>query len=640
MPGAGARDAHYRVQQLDIARGIPLPDNPLLWTTIAYIVWDEVDVSPFTPGQERALVDWLHWGGQLIMSGPDSLDLLKGSFLEPYLPAKGGEPWQISTDDLAVLNRNWMIGTPRRPGAPLAPAVPWSGVRLEPAAGTGSSPPRARPTRGDVERLALFESSGGLLAERMVGRGRIVVSAMRLTERELQNWSSGFESLFNGALLRRPPRIYKPVADDGRSLFWDASADPSLADRRLDARLTTRLRYLARDLGVETHYRWDVVQPDQGATGPFGQQFWPAGGQVPSERVYRAPASAGGLGAWSEFNATAEAARAALREAAGVEVPNSTFVLFCLAIYLAVLVPLNWMFFRSLGRVEWAWIAAPLIAVAGTFAVVHLAQLDIGFVRAQTEVGLLELQPDHQRGHLSRYTALYTSLSTTYNLEFDDSTALALPFPARADYQMVRGQSHSTVDFLRQDRVRLAGLPVSSNSTGMVHSEQMFPLDGAIRLGRSSQGREQIENRSQFRLRSCAIVSKQAGELRGQWLGELMPGQSLAVSRAANLPQLAGDAPPFLAERAAENQLAVGERLNLEPMFQLVLHKDHIEEGETRLVGRLDELLPGEAVAPAASQLRTATLVVAHLEYGALPAPRPDKNTRLDVPIWQPVNNE
>ena len=79
------------------------------------MLWDEVDPGElFTPEQERALVDWLHWGGQLIISGPDSLDLLKGSFLEPYLPATSGGPRTIAADDpsLAELNSGWMISTP------------------------------------------------------------------------------------------------------------------------------------------------------------------------------------------------------------------------------------------------------------------------------------------------------------------------------------------------------------------------------------------------------------------------------------------------------------------------------------------------------------------------------------------------
>ncbi len=45
-------------------------------------------------------MDWLHWGGQLMVNGPDSLDLLKGSFLEPYLPATSGGSRKISAGDL------------------------------------------------------------------------------------------------------------------------------------------------------------------------------------------------------------------------------------------------------------------------------------------------------------------------------------------------------------------------------------------------------------------------------------------------------------------------------------------------------------------------------------------------------------
>ena len=37
--------------------------------------------------------------------------------------------------------------------------------------------------------------------------------------------------------------------------------------------------------------------------------------------------------------------------------------------------------------------------------------------------------------------------------------------------------------------VRLAGLPISSNSTGMVHSEQMTTLDGVERTFRSDMAR-------------------------------------------------------------------------------------------------------------------------------------------------------
>jgi hypothetical protein len=499
-----------------------------------------------------------------------------------------------------------MISTPRFPGQPLQPTIPWSGVKLD--------------IQPDAETLP---NTGGLLVERQVGRGRVVVSAMQLSERDLINWRSGFDSLFNACILRRPNRIYREGTYGGPTLLW---ADVALEPRRLDAQLTTRQRYFARDLGVETTYRWEEVQ-DQ-----FNQNLNRLGQPEPI-REYRPPSTAGGIGAWNDFNATAGAARTALREAAGVDVPDASFVVLCLAAYLTVLVPLNWLVFHTLRRVEWAWVAAPVIAIAGTFVVVHRAQLDIGFVRAQTEIGVLEQQPDHPRAHFSRYTALYTSLSTTYDLEFDDLTTLAAPFPSDANDKMLIGQSYQAIDFERHDKVRLTGLPVSSASTRLVHSEQMFTLDGPVRRGKSTAGRDQVENQSQFRLRSAALVRRNSSlpdgiQLEGMWLGELMPGKSEAIAWPERFKE--GDV-PFEKQRNDEARRLPGERLNLEPMFRLALDPAPMEEGEWRLVARVDEILPGEAITPSASQVRGATLVVAHLEYGPLDSPAKDLNTRQDV---------
>ena len=124
-----------------------------------------------------------------------------------------------------------------------------------------------------------------------------------------------------------------------------------------------------------------------------------------------------------------------MHEAAGVEVPGSSFVVLCLVAYLTTLVPLNWLVFRTLGRVEWAWIAAPIIAIAGTWVIVQRARLDIGFVRAHTEIGILEQQPEHPRAHLSRYhRAVYVAVDDLRFpiSEFDDA---GRPFPSQCGFQ-------------------------------------------------------------------------------------------------------------------------------------------------------------------------------------------------------------
>ena len=56
---------------------LPLPRHALNWTTIAYLIWDDYDPDKLSPDHQAALLDWLHFGGQLILSGPDCLDKLQ-----------------------------------------------------------------------------------------------------------------------------------------------------------------------------------------------------------------------------------------------------------------------------------------------------------------------------------------------------------------------------------------------------------------------------------------------------------------------------------------------------------------------------------------------------------------------------------
>ena len=78
-----------------------------------------------------------------------------------------------------------------------------------------------------------------------------------------------------------------------------------------------------------------------------------------------------------------------------------------------------------LGKLEFAWLAVPFIAIGGAIWVAREARLDIGFARSQTEVGLLEVQTGCDRAHLTRVTAIYNSLSSTYDIAFDTPEAAA-----------------------------------------------------------------------------------------------------------------------------------------------------------------------------------------------------------------------
>ena len=390
---ANANRDYYRITPMAGDKPMPLPSHGLFWTSTAYIFWDDADPSMLTLDQQAALLDWLHWGGQLIVSGPDSLDGLRGSFLEAYLPAKSSGVRKLAKEDLAPISQRWTMRFRGRSSAPILPLQPWSGVKLEKHAEASYVP-----------------GTGDLVAERRVGRGRILVSAFSLTARELVNWP-GFDGFFNGCLLGRPPRGFYEVDNELKVAWIDRAWQKSVAKgvqphirqipglQRTDAlepKEVCKLRYFSRDTGREL-----VPLPpmDNRSMNPF------ASTASEEEMGLEPRVSYPDVGAWNDFNAVAGAARSALQGAARVEVPDPKFVLGVVAAYLVVLVPLNWLFFRMLGRVEWAWAAAPLIAIVCTVVVIRLARLDIGFARSATEVSVVELQGEYQRAHVTRYSA-------------------------------------------------------------------------------------------------------------------------------------------------------------------------------------------------------------------------------------------
>jgi hypothetical protein len=584
---------YYDIIPIPAKKPVPLPSSALAWTTIAYVVWDDFDPSLLTPEQQSALVDWLHWGGQLIISGPKSLDQLRGkSFLGSYLPALPGEPRKISAETLKPLSEFFTVGKNERP---LAPVADWSGIELV--------------KQGDAEFL---EHTNDLVVERQIGRGRIVATAFRLTERALVNWP-GFDGFLNSCLLRRPPREFsRPNLGEPVIVDWyrnrGAFDDPSL---------TTGLRYLSRDW--DEKYGYDLPPSYY---RPRESQKVNADGRLEIE----APTGPG-IAAWSDFNSTANAARDSLRAAAGIVIPKSDWVVWMLVCYLAVLVPLNWLVFRVLRRVEWAWIAAPIIALGAMAVVVKEAQLNIGFARSQTELAVLEMQNGYPRGHLTRYTALYTSLSTTYDVNAEDSTAFVMPFAAKTDFTPLPGQSFDTVTLHTDPKIQLTDFPVSSNSTAMLHGEQMFDLGGGIAY---SEDKDELSNNSKYDLARAAILRRTADDkVEWAWVGNLAAGSSIKLSWKP-VDNDGGKHPEWNFELAAAG-VTDGPKLSLEGLAKIVRNAKLLEPGETRLVGLIEQPLPGLNVEPAASQTgRGATLVVCNLTHPQLELPKADVNSRRD----------
>lgn len=566
-------DNHYRVLLPQLKNRAPLSDSALTWTTVAYLIWDDVDPSIFSNEQELALVDWLHWGGQLIISGPGSLAQLQDSFLAPYLPATSVGTVELTQDDLKPINVTWPA--PRA----LSPVKPWSAENLTVA-------PAASVSLGTAQRP--------LVATRRVGRGSITLTAFSLAQQELIEWAE-FDDFFNSALLHRPPRMFVDH-EESVAIRWADRA------RLHNPRRVSQVRYFSRDAGEPR--RWHQFGTDSGDT-----EMSPFEDPDPDDvSAFADPNRYGpGVAGWDDFGAVSSAARDALREASGIKIPAPSFVLSALGIYLFVLIPANWGLFSLLGRVEWAWIAAPIISLAAAVLVVRAAQLDIGFVRATNELNIVELQGASDRAHVTRFAALYTSLSTGYDVELSDPHGLAQPFPDGTG--LLRGQDRAAVNLARGKHATLEDFRVSSNTIGLVHAEHMLPLGGGViwEAG-DNAGSGTVTNRTGLTVHDARIVANYGTA----WLGDLPPG----VQREAKFVAIDDAAPP-----PSSRSFAPGE-VNLEPL--LALAAQDVEPGERRLIGWSDDPTPGLTIRPTSSQARHTSVIVAHLNYGPLAAPAAD----------------
>ena len=577
--GFDSQETYYRIvlppSMGDRLAPVTLPANPLTWTSIAYLLWDDVEPDRLALQQQRALVDWLHWGGELIISGPGSLELLKGSFLEPYLPATAGGSREITAEALAEVNRRFAQN-----GKLFSPS---SGIELK------------------LHREAnAIDQTGGLLYERRAGRGRVVVSAFRLATAPSQRTAhnKAYDRFFASCILGRDTTSTTPGERSAREIC--------------------QLRYFSRDSGdwIAEREQPGLSEIEPSASEEEQDKLSAAFNGVPFDELAPARKFGPGVAGWSDFSPVAQAARESLREAAGIKVPDAGFVVRLLSIYLVVLVPVNWLFFRLIRRVEWAWAAAPVIATICAMVVINQAQLDIGFARARTEFAIVETQNGFSRAHVTRYTALYTSLSTGYEVVLQDPQALITPFSKGDNFRRLLGQEPVTVGYhLEGGQIRLSGFQVASNSTDWLHSEQMVELGGTINSQTIASGKLKIANTTNLSLESVAVIkSVEKDSFQVAWIGDFGAHTSTEIEfRAADAEHLVEQQWRAAAHVSGDN---TSKSLNLRRLLEVALHPADYRVGDVRLIGWTSQPVEGMSVEPTDSQSSYATLVITHLRHG------------------------
>ncbi len=601
-----------------------LSSHPLTWTTISHVIWDNFPTDSLTPQQQFAMLDWLHWGGQLIISGGagSSYALYKDSFLGPYLPAEAtGETVALAQKDLEPLSQSY---PPPRYEKNFEAEGNQVRPRSQEAARRGGltyqAPVPIRPASNRPVYLSLLQAKPGastialgeasphrLAVECRVGRGRITMLALNPNEEALLAWP-GLDTLVRRVILRRP---------EDPAVGWDIT-DADLANSPFNGRLfgpdLTWYRIMSRDAGVHsTSPRVTPTKPNQDALK--GRVTKSADSD--SDNVISQLSQVQGVADWRDSTMLPRLSRDLLEEASGITIPSSLFVLRVILAYLIVVVPLNWLVCRFvLRRPEWAWIAVLLVAFAFAIGVERVAARDMGYDTAADEIDLIEIHGDYARAHLTRLFSLYTSGRSRFSISYPNNpTALAL---ALDNGRSIRGEDISKSTFQTSPIPSLMNFLVQPRSLAMFRAEEMLTLGGAVRVV-EEEGRRKIVNDSELELRDASLIDAAvAGTRQERWLGTIAAGASVEIdSRDRSVPPEkvnAGPGPdpnPFL-------EALRGAWENREE-----------EQGELRLVAWFPTTIKGQVIEPPIDRQRGFTAVLVHLRNGPPPSPDGRRYNRL-----------
>ncbi|MFO0012213.1 MAG: hypothetical protein ACK553_05685 [Planctomycetota bacterium] len=572
------------------------PNRLATMTSISHVVVNDVSLSLLTQDQQSALADWLHFGGTIIINGPEAVASLETSQLKEWAPLINTSEGEWSENSQIEFDRSWTI---RIAGG--------ERVRFQ---SDRKIPILAGTLAQDANWLPMLD---GLVAERLIGQGRVVMTTFPMTDAAFLQWPS-YSSLIHNAILRKPHRS-PSLGNDASTQF--AGAYEGTERNPLHS---TRLRLWARDLDETTSRTEREISDKQ-----------------PEIAAANFPASkTSSLGAWNPNSTVIEQAVNCLRESSGITVPQVGTIMKLLLGYLVVLVPVNWLIFRLVGRVELAWIAAPVIAMLGAAYVARSVQLDVGFSRSQTSFGFLECHNGYPRGMLSNYYALYTSLSTSYQAVYKEGDGLVSHVQRSTP---LNSTGRTIFDYWNADD-RGSGLHhflVLSNSTGMLQSEEMIDLSGPLRWRLNSEGSEvQVSNEGAIPIRDVGLLGiDRRGNLVMSWIGSVEPNESTTQAIQPGEENVRWfsqwDSNPLLKKpdslRATDGMLWTDEMVEdvyMGAMLQVVAQRYPLQKGECIALGWTDANPSRLEISPSTVQKKHKTVVLMHVRSGQLEDVQPD----------------
>jgi hypothetical protein len=568
-----------------------LSEHPLAWSPISFAIWDGLQANSLLPAQQESMLDWLHWGGVLLVSGGAEATSLRQSFLGPYLPADVGP--SLPLKDLDDLSERYpaeklsAVKAKRLNRVQILPNRPVYAVRLDP-----------RPDR--QVRVTVQTRETPLVVERAVGRGRIVMTAFSLTQPELMQWS-GYERFWREALLHTPESVVTYSADR--------------TYHRVPARYLSSVRYTARDL----FGGWRRQIQGGGATlNRSGVVEWTETGSSWVDTIAE----------WRDSNPLPQAARDTLLESTGIKVPPPQFVLTAALGYAALMLT-SWLVCLFLvRRPELTWVAAPAVTVLFCVGIFQLAQQNVGFDMSVREIDVVEAYAGHPRAHVSRFTCVYSGTRRRCEFQYNEPTAVAMPMSRGP---VARGSN--------LDRMTLTwGLPstlgryqIHPRSIGMVRAEEVRNIAPGFSFQPAKLAADtaeivsgEIKNESGWSLNDCWVITPDG------WfsIGEFPRGSTahFAADRLVVSPlkreddlretarqrnETAPDIKPTWFHVSDETRRTLED---VEPRRVLELVARGSMHDGARLVGWTPLAVPGQEIDPKPDRTAGFTVFVVHLD--------------------------
>jgi hypothetical protein len=598
-----------------------LPSRCLFWTSASHIVFYDADPTQLTEAQLEAMEQWLYFGGQWIVSGPDALAGIFRSPLARHLPMQEVQSGVLDQETWEPFLEAWSV----------------SGNTDKEKLRQLPESRRIVRLQGDlVEGANWVQGAEGIIAEKRVGKGRVVLSTVPLSEEWLVRWS-GISSFVNGALLGHPPRAWVIADGLGELRYSDLPAGDGL-----DPRFTSTLRFLGRDLGMginhpsqsypqgirmlkganitaqrdasESNRRKTMQQREASASNTL---IDPDLIDLDEERpARRSPAS------WNDASPLAEAATDTLLQSSGNPVPRLSLVASLLAGYLLVLVPLNWLVFWWIRRLELAWVAAPILAVLGAGVVFRLVHLDVGMTTRRYELGLLEGFANQPVAHHTAFHATFTSLANRFRITYPDNRGVVLPYVFS---EMRRDGKKLTYNTADSEGNGLVPFPINSSSSDLFHSEEVLTLDGGLDAEQADSGSSwKLTNRMSRPIQGLAIFGRsKSNQLESAWIGDLDAGASCDTQlESENFEEgwMEGwDKHPATSRSSSEE-----DPLPMANALKAILEEAELPPGAVVAIGWIDQS-PGHLVwQPDAPTPIARTILFFHLKHPPAPPARPD----------------